>query len=652
LASVEHTTDAPLARKLVQKAKAGLDHLGSMAAPVCIALIVGPLAWRFWLGPLGGLGDLDTRESVVGLMARQLWLGSWPELFVWGSSNLGALEPVGAAAAFSLMGECLPALRAIPFMAWTLCAFFTLLMTARWLGAAAAVAAALLLAVSFPGPTAVTVRALGGLSWGLFCGLVALGACSSLSMGRPRHLSFSAGFFCGVALFAHPALLALSGGAWVSAGLGLMPVLWRPSRLLIAFNHAVRMVAGAALGSAPLWASDFNALRQSLDPFELVLLGEEHGALEVDWLAGSLGGPWAPTLVVILVLASVPGVVVRLARQGTEDTGARLCAGALFTAALSVVGALGTAPQAPDEALLRLLPLLACLPLLAAATLATPLWAYLSLGVGTVLLLVVDPEALPASHEPAAESPVLEVVRYLDQRGPLHCYAHASVAYRVALLSGERHRCVSIAGPDHARAWRAPAASGPRAYFFSVEEVDRLRLFDSDMKRAKLSYRSEVLGPFSVRLTEGVNWPPDSSPVVWEHAKRQGRAVIDGDIATSVSHPLGVPLTIELVWPSTMTSVTYLQDVTALATSPCSVRGGVRTSSGRMELGQLVQLTSSCELARRWGLWPSGNLEVKVPLPAKEAVAVTLESADERPGSLLTVSEARVQPRTWRRSNR
>ena len=41
------------------------------------------------------MGELDAQEAVVGLMARSLWLGHWPGVYVWGRQAMGALEPLG-----------------------------------------------------------------------------------------------------------------------------------------------------------------------------------------------------------------------------------------------------------------------------------------------------------------------------------------------------------------------------------------------------------------------------------------------------------------------------------------------------------------------------------------------------------------------------
>ena len=52
---------------------AGFEGLDRVAIPVGFCLFFGAIAWRFLLGPMGLMGDLDTQESVIGLMARRFW---------------------------------------------------------------------------------------------------------------------------------------------------------------------------------------------------------------------------------------------------------------------------------------------------------------------------------------------------------------------------------------------------------------------------------------------------------------------------------------------------------------------------------------------------------------------------------------------------
>lgn len=637
-------TSEPPRRPLLKRLLMSVQ-LERMAPLLCTSLWLGMVLWRYALGPLGLVGELDTQEAVVGLMARHQALGSLPDVFVWGSQRMGALEPVPAAAAFALWGESLFTLRLVPFLAMVMATLYALLMVARWMGARAALGTALTMAVAFPATTDVTVRALGGFSAGILNGLLALGACAYISLYRPRRLGFSAGLFCGLCLFAHPALWAFTVGGAFAATVGLGVVVLQPGRMLAAMNHAFRMTLGLLLGSSPLWLGPgLSGLGATDDLAARDLVGSS-GPL-TSWITAVLGSEWALYGVAAIVLLSIPGIVWRFWEHGMDDAGGRLGLGALVTSLVALAMAMSVASRSPSDALLRAVPLITCLPILAALAMHKRVTGWLTLVTSGLLLSVVDPGALTPSRELGHDLSVDPVVRFLDGEPGTHCYSTANIAYRVAFYSHERHRCIAVSGPDHARTWRLEAAGGKRAYIFAPDETARLQLLDEDLKALNRRRTPSHAGPFLLRITDGVEWPPKIPDVVWEHAKREGRAGIDADPETSVTIRPPTPLKMELVWPTPVRVLSIWPDVTRLQQLPCTLRAGI-VAGGKPEMGPIVPLKRACEVARRWALWPFPTLEITLPLPSdREATEVVLEVAEPR--GVLTVGEMRVTPRELR----
>ncbi len=621
-------------------------HLGHLALPIVGPLLAGALGWRFLLGPAGLLGELNTEESVVGLMARALWRGSLPELWVWGQPGMAALEPLGAAATFSLFGEGTMALRLIPFLITSLATVGTLAMVGRWLHSRATVPAVLMMLVAFPGTTEALCRALGGVSAGLFCGVVGLGGAAQVSLTRPGRLSLASGVLLGLGLYTHPGMLAFAGAGVALVLLAVSRMFWQPAYLLIGLGHLIRLALGLALGGLPVW------LTTGLDG----LWAAETRAVSLDTVTGvdalghflleTLGGRSAPVLLLAVVVVAIPGLVVATRQRGLEDAGVRLVLGALFTVVLSGLHSLAATPVSASEAVLRALPGVMMLPVLVGAAAFLP-WteALCVLCVGG-LLWSVDPSRLPRPRDVGATIPVGAVKTFLDAHPGTRCYAAASVAYRVALLSGGNHHCVSILGPDYIPAWRADAASGMRAYFFAPEEAARARALDVDLRRLKRPRRATTAGAFFVRITEGTAYPPVVPTVVTEHGRRDRRALIDGDLETGVVARAGQQVPLDLVWPTPLLHVSYWQDVTRLARAPCRVQANILLETGKVEAGPEVSLMRTCDMARRWALWPMGSLEVRLPLPAHDAVQVRLESLDD--SGLLAATEVRVTARSKR----
>jgi hypothetical protein len=559
---------------------------------------------------------------------------------------MGALEPVGAAAAFSLLGEGLFALRLIPFLVTSLASAGLLLMVARWMSPRAALPAVLMMLVAFPVPTMLMTQALGGASAGLFCGVVALGASAQVKLTVPGRLSFTTGLFCGLCLYAHPAMMPFAAASLASVFLVLAGVVLRPAFVLVASGHIIRLALGLGLGGLPVWLGNgwrsIFRLETGVAVWQAVPTVEALGA----FLTETLGGPAAPWLVGATVVTTVPALVQKMLRHGVEDRGMRLALGGFLTVVVGILNTLFATPVSVQEAALRTVPVVVALPLLAGACACMPAIEAAVVVILGALFLDVAPGAFPPSPEAGADVPVDAAVAFLDAHPGTSCYAAASVAYRVALLSAERHTCVSILGPDYVRAWRAGAAAGPRAYLFSPGEEKRARVLDGDLKRLKLPRVAMVAGPFQVRITDGTPYPPAVPAVVTEHGRRDRRALIDGDVSTGVTARAGQKMSMNLVWPTSLQTVSYWQDVTRLSQAPCRVRALVVLESGREEPGTDVVLNRACDVARRWALWPLASWEVKLPVPAAEAVSVVLETRDE--GGVLAATEVRVLPRSRR----
>ncbi|MEW5849979.1 MAG: hypothetical protein AB2A00_14380 [Myxococcota bacterium] len=617
-----------------------------VCGPVAVVALAMGWLWRFMVGPLGGLGPLDATESVVGLMARSFW-EDFPQLFLWGRPFQGALEPLAAAAVFSLLDEGADTLRLVPWATAAGTAVVAVAMAGRWLGAQAALVAALTTALALPGPTAMLARALGGVSLGTMLGLLALGGAAGVSLNEPRRLSMVTGVLCGLAVLAHPSLVAFAVGASASVALGLLGVLWSPLRLLSAVRHGWRFLVGMLLGASPvLWTQGLKGLPSPRT--ELPLATVTHGATAAaGWLETFLGSPHASTLVGVMMVLAAFGTFARLVLNGVDDPAARLGAGVLVTSTVSALLTL-SAGDNPDEAAYRALPLVACLPAVAALGAASARSAVLTVIPVVLLLVQVDPTTLPPSREVGADVPVDDAVAFLDRTPGLKCYAASPLAYRVSMASAGRHRCVALRGPDLAPRWRADAATGRRAYFFAPEEVEEARALDEALERLRRVPQREVVGPFLARITTGLSWPPRPSPIVWEHARRERSAAIDGDVETAVTLPAGSELKMELVWPTVLSSVIYWQDVTALANAPCRMQASIITTSGQVVNGPATNLITACNLARDWALWPTNTLEVTLPLPAQEASAITARTLDSDGRGTFSAIEVRVRPKEAR----
>jgi hypothetical protein len=623
----------------------GAVRLHGVMIPLGAVLVGFTILWRLWLGPLGGVGELSPHEARVGLMAVEVWSGGWPDLFVWGSPTTGALEPLGVAAVFSL-GDVGPrALRSFPYVVHLLWLALTLWMAGAWLGRRGLGLALVTAGLAFPGTTEELVRAQGGLSLGLWAGLLALGASCTVSVSQPRKMSFRAGALCGLAVWGHQALLPLSLGAVVACGLGVLPALWHPTCMLQAIHHVARFLVGLSVGAAVVFAGRGTEPLAGLQPAEVASHVSGGAEPATAWIAAALGSTLAVYVVWLVMALGAVAVLARLGQRGLDDKGARLGAGAWTAVAAAYVLAVVSHGRLEAD-VVTLVPLVACLPLVAASVSALRLGGAV-VALGTLLAVAsVDATALPPRHGPGHDAPLGPVVSALLSRpgGAPACHASPGLAHRLA-LELPSHRCLGLGQPDVRPAWRQELAAGPRVYVFSADEMADVVAFDQELKAARTRTRRDSAGVFLLRYTEGVAWPPKVGPIMFEHGRRHLGAAIDGKVGTVVSAAQGQRVTLDLVWPTALQHVSYWQDVQALATAPCAVRAGVVAEGGRQEAGPVVDLRASCGLARRWALWPQATLEVRLPVPGKPAVAVWLETAGEDDAAVLSAAEIRVAPR-------
>jgi hypothetical protein len=607
-------TDAPAPAVPVEPAAA--EPVGSRGGPAAAALarlcavvvFVTHVAHQWLLGPGGAVGPLDARESQVGVLAVRLARdGPWA-LWEWSGPLNVAWEAIIHGALWQAESLDVATLRWIPLVLNALAAAWMLWLADRWLGPRAALACALVGACVLPGVGAVQARAWGGLALGTLVAVWSLGGASSLTVARPRTRSFGAGFGAGLAVTAHLANAPLAVGVAVAAAAGLSAVVVHPSRLLAALDHAARFVLGAVLGLLPvLMGPGLEALVPGVDA-----AGAAQPERLLTAVVPAMGG-WVAVVAGVVVLASVPSLLARWATNGFDQAGLRMGLGALGTVA-ACGWLLWRNPPATFQAfMLAVLPGLTVLPALAAQAVTLPrVWPGVlgacALGWAGSNLTSVPPDADVDDVGP--------VVTYLDQHPGAACLAEAS-------------------------------AAGPRAYVFRPGEQERVAQLEADLGGAHRPILRAVAGAFMVRVTDGASYPPDVPLVVSEHARRNRRALMDGDLTTAVATPAGSAAEVEMVWPTSLAAVVFFPDARALHNAACSARADIQTANGRWDSGTVVNLERACQLARRWNLWPVAGWGVRLPVPGAEATHIRIQTLDDD-GGVLTASEVRVLSRTVR----
>ena len=634
---------APTAVQDKRQAPAGRwprPNLPALAAAAAVALWLGGLLWHVLMGPGGGVGLFDAQECQVGVLAWRIHdRGLWA-IWEWTGPSGASWEALLAAAGITLWSADAAVLRMVPLVLYAMSSLTVLWMMGRWLGWPSAAAGALVMAVSFPGTLEAGVRAWGGLPTAGFLGLLALGAASSLTVMQPRRLSFSTGLLCGLCVSAHPALVPVAAGALVAAVVGLSAALVYPARLLIAADHALRLGVGLAAGAVPLLGR--GGWPELLPRMQMAVPDLSQGAWQA-LLAQQLGGPRMVTVLLGVLVLAVPGVLLRLMRHGIDHPGVRLGLGAL-TAALGGVVVLLLDPPSTAQALqTRLWPLVQLVPVLVALPMVSRGLGLLSAAAAAWMWWTVSPSPAPAERSLV---PVEAAVAWLDAHPGTHCFASGGVAWRVALRSAERHPCVALDDAVSLPEWLEHSAAGPRAYFFGPWEHAGAQRLLTDLEGWGAA-KPEAAGPFLVVTTHGSAYPPDIPPVVSEHARRDRRALIDGDLATGVRAPSGSEVVLEMVWPTSLQSAAYFQDIRCLRDAACSAQAVVLDARGKRAAGPVVQMERACRRARRWALWTYPGWAVRLPLPAAEATHVLLHTMDGADG-VLSPTEVRVRPRSIR----
>jgi hypothetical protein len=411
----------------------------------------------------------NSDEAIVGLMARHILAGHWPTFF-YGQAYMGSLDAGLVAAAFSLLGESVLAIRIVQTILFLATILTTMLLT-REMGFSVLVCglAGLLVAVPSVNLTLYTTVSLGGYGEALLLGNLILWATLRLiRRSEPVWAWALWGALAGFGLWVFGLTLIYS-----VPSAALLTFVWirrLPRRELIARLAAV--IGGAVLGAIPLvsWgvahgpASLVHELMGSAiagaSPAQLPKAAASHLlnfllfaptvvlGVRPPWSVSPLGMPAAPVAVILwlaalglgLRRASWPpaGLVGRSLLLGVTLA---LLAGFLLTPfgadpsgryflplaiPLAITGAAGI--QAARDMTHRSWPLV-----LAALLLAFNLWTHLEAAASTPGLTTQFDSSTVFDHSHDAE-----LADFLLEHGETAGYTTYWVSYPLAFLSQER----------------------------------------------------------------------------------------------------------------------------------------------------------------------------------------------------------------------
>jgi hypothetical protein len=325
-------------------------------------------------------------EAIVGLMARHILAGHWPTFF-YGQAYLGSLDAGLVAAAFTLLGESILAIRIVQTLLFLGTILTTMTLT-REMGFPLLVSAlaGCLLAVPSVNVTLYTTVSLGGYGEALLLGnLILWGTLRLIRRPAPVWAFALWGFLCGFAfwVFGLTLIYSVPSAALLAAAcLRRLPRRELPIRFVMvlaggclgafplvvwgAVNGAGQLL-GELMGSAIAGASPAELPRAVISHLVNLVLFAPTVVLGVrpPWSVGALGMPLAPIAVILWLAAILLGL-----RRGSWPSPGLTGRTLLVATTLTLVAGFLLTPFGADPSGRYFLPLAVPLAVFAAAGVA------------------------------------------------------------------------------------------------------------------------------------------------------------------------------------------------------------------------------------------------------------------------------------------
>ena len=405
-------------------------------------------------GRWGALGELNSDEAVVGLMARHLLNGEF-HVFYWGQIYGGSQEAILTALLMTVLGPTVVAIKLTPVLLSAVAAVLTWRVGRRTIGTKGAVVAALLFWVW---PTAylfLSTFELGFYEFTMVCGLLLVLFSLRVVQEPGRRLDWAIlGFAAGMGWWASPNIVYF----------GLPAVIWLLSR---ASGQLIRFLPvslpAALLGAAP-WLA-FNVVNRmaslhapTIDPYNEGHLGHVISLFRIGlpvalgvhspffdmWIWGAGG--------IAMYAGAATLVLLFIARA----RGPRLLVVLVLLIYPVVIFVFPGSPRGSARYVMFAAPFLA----LALCGVSSHIRYWAPLTLVALAITFSGFTYIPLSPD------VAPLVRTLDQHGISGVVANYWVAYRLSFLTGER----IVALPYHDSRYPAYATkvrSGPSvAYVF------------------------------------------------------------------------------------------------------------------------------------------------------------------------------------------
>jgi len=225
-----------------------------------------------------GAFPFNADEAVVALMARHILQGEKP-VFFYGQAYMGSLDAFLVAAAFSLIGQKVAAIRVVQALLYAATVDLSALLALRLTRSpTAAWATGLLLALPTVNMTLYTTVSLGGYGEALLIGTALLLLALSRWVKKPTG-AFAFGFLAGLGLWAFGLVLVYAAPAAIFVWLKR----WRGN-----FRHKAGLAAtaslGAMMGAFPWW---WYGISRGWAPLFRELLGSAVAVEHTSWLLRS-----------------------------------------------------------------------------------------------------------------------------------------------------------------------------------------------------------------------------------------------------------------------------------------------------------------------------------------------------------------------------